>query len=121
MDVQVSSIHFEEAEGRGESVTKNVAYFFHCNGEYEHDAIKGVRIRLQNLAERHAYYAKVEVMTEMRDRAKSDQTIADFLTTPLPEVEKCLPDWQQVKANAAKKQGDGRSVASADSAGKTGQ
>ena len=81
IDVRVSSIHFEEAEPNRESVTRNVAYFFHCNGEYEYDAISGVRMRLQNLAERHAYYAKIEVMTEMRDRAKSDQTIADFLTT----------------------------------------
>ncbi|MBC8107860.1 MAG: exosortase-associated EpsI family protein [Anaerolineae bacterium] len=101
IDVRVSSIHFEEAEGRGAAITKNVAYFFHCNGEYEHDAISGVRMRLQNLAERHAYYAKIEVMTEMRDRAVSDQTLADFLTNALPEVENCLPDWQKVKASAA--------------------
>lgn len=101
IDVRVSSIHFEEAEGRGAAVTRNVAYFFHCNGEYEHDAISGVRMRLQNLAERHAYYAKIEVMTEMRDRTKSDQTLADFLTHALPEVENCLPDWQKVKASAA--------------------
>jgi hypothetical protein len=101
IDIRVSSIHFEEAEPNRESVTRNVAYFFHCNGEYEHDAISGVRMRLQNLAERHAYYAKIEVMTEMRDRAKSDETIADFLTNALPEVENCLPDWQKVKASAA--------------------
>jgi hypothetical protein len=110
IDITVSSIHFEEAEGGSrESITKNVAYFFHCNGEYEHDAIFGVRRRLQDLSERHAYYAKVEVMTEMRDRAKSDQTIADFLTSALPEVEQCLPDWQQVKAGES----SGKSVASA--------
>jgi hypothetical protein len=101
IDIKVSSIHFEEAEPNRESITKNVAYFFHCNGEYEHDAIFGVRARLQDLSERHAYYAKVEVMTEMRDRAKSDQTIADFLTSALPEVEQCLPDWKQVKAGEA--------------------
>ncbi|CAN5398201.1 hypothetical protein BH09PLA1_BH09PLA1_36760 [soil metagenome] len=101
IDVQVSSIHFEEAEGHGQAMTRNVAYFFHCNGGYEHDAISGVRMRLQNLAERHAYYAKIEVMTEMRDRAKSDATLADFLANALPEVETCLPDWQKVKASAA--------------------
>jgi hypothetical protein len=99
--VKVSSIHFEEAEPNVESTTKNVAYFFHCNGEYEYDAISGVRMRLQNLAERHAYYAKIEVMTEMRDREQSDATMSDFLTSALPEVENCLPDWQQVKASAA--------------------
>jgi len=96
--VTVSSIHFEDSvPGRG-SVTRNVAYFFHCNGGYEYDAISGVRIRLQNLAERHAYYAKIEVMTSMDDHQKSDQVIADFLTNALPEIEACLPDWQQVKA-----------------------
>ena len=100
VDVRVSSIHFEEAEAAAQAVTKNVAYFFHCNGEYEYDAIFGVRARLQDLSERHAYYAKIEVMTEMRDRAKSDATIADFLTSALPEVENCLPDWQKVKASA---------------------
>lgn len=101
IDVRVSSIHFEEAEPNVESTTKNVAYFFQCNGAYESDPI-GVRLRLQNLAERHAYYAKVEVMTEMRDRDKSDATMSDFLTSALPEIENCLPDWQQVKANAAR-------------------
>jgi hypothetical protein len=98
IDVKVSSIHFEEAEPNRASVTKNVAYFFQCNGAYEYDAIFGVRARLQDLSERHAYYAKIEVMTEMRDRARSDATLADFLTSALPEVENCLPDWQKVKA-----------------------
>jgi hypothetical protein len=116
IDVTVSSIHFEEAEARGaESVTKNVAYFFHCNGQYEHDAIWGVRTRLQDLSERHAYYAKVEVMTEMSDRAKSDQTMSDFLTHAMPEVEKCLPDWQQVKSNSGKTS-DGESASAGVSA-----
>jgi hypothetical protein len=93
----VSSIHFVDSTPARGSIPRNVAYFFHCNGQYKHDAITGVRMALQDLSERHAYYAKVETMTAMREPEKSDLTIQDFLQHLMPEVEKCLPDWQKLK------------------------
>jgi hypothetical protein len=79
-----------------------VGYFFQVNGNYEHDAINGVRWRLQKLTEKYAYYSKIELMLEKRDR--DDQTAEDaaveaftrFLTHAMPEMELILPDWQQV-------------------------
>ena len=100
----VTSIHFEDSTPQRGSVTRNVVYFFHCNGGFEHDAISGVRMRLQNLFERSAYYAKVEVMTEMSNRERSDATIRDFLCNLIPEVQRCLPDWEQVKARESGQQ-----------------
>ena len=41
---------------------RNVAYFFHANGVYTADPI-GVRVLLQDLRQRYAYYSKIELMT----------------------------------------------------------
>lgn len=101
-------IDFEDQSGRNR-VAKNVAYLFHVNGHYESDPL-GVRRRLQNLFERYGYYAKVELMTavpagvgEARERARqrSLASIEDLLTNLLPEVERCLPDWQALHAAPA--------------------
>jgi hypothetical protein len=74
---------------------RNVAYFFQVNGTYEHDSIKGVRLRLQNIFERHGYYAKIELATFLGDDTKKAQaTMADFLSFAMPEIEACLPDWR---------------------------
>jgi hypothetical protein len=80
-------------------VRKNVAYFFHVNGEYQSDP-KRVRMALQNLFQKHGYYAKVEVMVQ-GDREASAISMKDFLTQALPQVEKCLPDWSQYDGKGA--------------------
>ncbi len=95
LQTRVSSIHFEASHDDG-IPTRNVAYFFHCNGSYEHDAITGVRRKLQNLFERRAYYAKIEVLTLNSDYQKSDAVLQDFLSSALPEIEQCFPDWQKL-------------------------
>jgi hypothetical protein len=105
-DLQVCFINFEDQTPNRVSVPVNVAYFFQCNGSYEHDPIDGVRMRLQNLSERHGYYAKVELKTVMSDLNASKSTMADFLRYALPEIERCLPDWQAVKRS------EGQSAAS---------
>ena len=105
---------FEDQTGNGR-VSRNVAYFFHCNGEFEPSPV-GVRGRLQNLFEKHGYYAKVEFMadeplrpgvSDSERQASADRCTAamsDLLTVALPEIERCLPDWQALKqAEAAKK------------------
>ena len=108
---------FEDQTGRGR-MNRHVAYFFHCNGGYEPNPV-AVRVKLQNLFERHGYYAKVELMADEFARAvsgpaaeakraesakKVQAAMADLLTAALPEVERCLPDWKAVKAGAT---GDG--------------
>lgn len=109
-EIPVQLATFEDQTGHGR-VARNVAYFFHCNGGYEPSPV-GVRGKLQNLFERHGYYAKVELMTDdpgkPEARGKQEQgaqksvaAMADLLTVALPEIERCLPDWKQVKASVA--------------------
>jgi hypothetical protein len=91
-------INFEDQAGRSKAlITRNVAYFFHVNGRYESDPI-GVRVSLQDLFQRYGYYAKIELMTLLDDRAKAAEVMNDFLTHALPAVEECLPDWNKVIA-----------------------
>jgi Protein of unknown function (DUF3485) len=96
--VEVRYINFEDGTGRS-SVTRSVAYFFHVNGSFQ-SSPEAVRLHLQNLFERHGYYAKVEVMTLIDDKAKSAKVMEDFLSSVMPEVRKSLPDWEAVKSGA---------------------
>jgi hypothetical protein len=99
-DNTVRYISFEDATpGRG-AIQRNVAYFFHTNGQYEGSPL-GVRKRLANLFETHGYYAKIELMTLMRDRDDSAQLMNNVLEHLLPEVEKCLPDWEKLQRDLA--------------------
>jgi hypothetical protein len=97
-DKHVRFIRFEDQTPQRKAVTKNVAYFFHCNGEYVSDPL-AVRAHLQNLMERYWYYAKVELMmlTDLPDEAVRT-AMNDFLTSALPDIERVLPDWDAVKA-----------------------
>jgi hypothetical protein len=108
---------FEDQTGSGR-VSKNIGYFFHCNGAYAASPLD-VRYKLQRLTERHGYYAKVELMTvETGTRATiaaargdaaqkahgaeaAAASMTDLMTHALPELERCLPDWDAVKAGAA--------------------
>lgn len=107
---------FEDQTGRGR-MNRHVAYFFHCNGGYEPNPV-AVRVKLQNLFERHGYYAKVEIMADEPTRASAaavgteadakraasaknvQAAMADMLTEALPAVERCLPDWHALKSGA---------------------
>lgn len=104
-EVTVRFIEFEDQTSRG-ALNRCVAYFFHANGSYEDDP-KQVRVRLQDLRERCAYFAKIEVMTVLpprpgatendpfreADRQAAAAAMQSFLTAALPEIEKVLPDW----------------------------
>jgi hypothetical protein len=92
--VEVKFINFEDQTGVSQ-VTKSVAYFFHCNGNYQSDPLR-VRASLQNLLEKYGYYAKVELMTTESNREKSAAVMKDFLRSALPEIEKTLPDWNSL-------------------------
>jgi hypothetical protein len=87
-------INFEDQTGT-RRVPINVAYFFRVNDEYQSDPNR-VRLRLQRLSERYGFYAKVELMTLVRDRAKAATAMQDFLGHAMPEVSRSFPDWQQV-------------------------
>jgi len=110
---------FEDQTGRGRT-NRHVAYFFHCNGGFEPNPV-AVRVKLQNLFERHGYYAKVELMADdptkvstsspgeiEAGRAASAEKVkaamADLLAQAMPSVERCLPDWKAVKAGGASAQ-----------------
>jgi hypothetical protein len=96
-NLKVCFINFDDQTPSRSRLPVNVAYFFQCNGTYESDPIDGVRLRLQDLSERHGYYAKIELKTVMSDTNAAKSTMADFLRYALPEIERCLPDWQAVK------------------------
>ena len=94
--LEVRSVSFEDQTGVSQ-VIKNVCYFFHANGNYVSNPYE-VRMKLQDLRERYAYYLKVELMTMEKDRAKSTQVMVDFLRSALPEIEKTYPDWKALHA-----------------------
>jgi hypothetical protein len=99
-DVSFRLIHFEDQTARGR-VACDVGYLFHVDGVYESDSLV-VRNRLASLAERYGYYAKVELMTTAPPGRGQEQgprnvdSMVDFLTAALPELEKRLPDWRRV-------------------------
>jgi hypothetical protein len=106
--VEYRHLHFQDRTGAGR-VDRRVAYLFHVNGEYV-SSPAGVRTRLANLLQRHGYFAKVEVMTTTHNRPDgsavggpgadagraSVTAFEDLLAAALPEVERCLPDWDAV-------------------------
>jgi exosortase len=94
-DIEVRLIQFED-QTKSARPTRNVAYFFQVNGTYKSDSW-AVRGQLHSLFEKHNYFAKVELMTMVGDRAEAAGVMKDFLSSALPEIEKCLPDWQQVR------------------------
>lgn len=94
-------ITFEDQKGMTETQRLNVAYMFHANGHFEPDA-DNVRFALQNLRNRFAYYAKVEMMTIGDERESSGRAMDDFLGFLLPEYLKLLPDWNEVMSRPVK-------------------
>ena len=97
-------ITFEDNTGQ-QRVGRNVVYFFHTNGHYESSPLQ-VRRTLQNLLETHGYYLKVELMSTVSNPnnqpkpARVKEAMVDFLKEALPEIERCLPDFQKVKSQA---------------------
>ncbi len=98
--VGVRFINFEDQTAAGR-VRRRVAYFFFADGHYESDPI-GVRTTLQDLRFKHGFYSKIELMTILDDHDECQKVMTAFLTVALPEIEKCLPDWNSVEYSNVK-------------------
>jgi len=95
-DVEVRYINFEDQTGTSK-LPRSVSYFFHTNGKFVSSPLE-VRNQLANLFVKKGYYAKIETMTTIADTKISAAKTADFLSNALPEVTKCMPDWNKVVA-----------------------
>jgi Protein of unknown function (DUF3485) len=91
-------IVFEDTNQMRQSIARNVAYVFNCNGEYMSDSI-GVRRTLAALRERYGYYMKIEMHTLKATPQEASRAMNDLLASSLPEIERCLPDWQKLKSS----------------------
>jgi hypothetical protein len=95
-DVPLRVIKFGDPAGHTRPFA--VTYFFVANNTFVSSA-EGVRLQAFNMTDRYAYYCKVEVMPlgvgEMDQAAK---TVGQFLSYIMPEVMRCLPDWQKVRS-----------------------
>jgi hypothetical protein len=100
-DLEMRYVEFRDRD-RTSSRVSNVAYVFQVNGAYESDSLGGVRARMQDIFQKHVYYAKIELLMHLAGEPKVAQsTMADFLVYAMPEVEKCLPDWKAVTGQEA--------------------
>jgi len=96
-DIEVRYINFEDQTGTS-NVPRSIAYFFSVNGEFNSSPL-GVRQKLADLRERKAYYAKIEVMTTMDNIDEARRVMTDFLACAMPDIQRCLPDWDKVRTN----------------------
>jgi hypothetical protein len=94
----VRFVDFKDQSGKRQ-LTRNVAYFFQTQGAYESDPMRA-RFRMQNLAQRQTYFAKVELMSLLPERERSIEVMKDFLAVALPEIERCLPDFRNLSQAA---------------------
>lgn len=90
-NVGVRLIQFEDQIDSRQSHPRQVSYFFQVNGYYENDPIFGVRKRLQNLFDRDAYFAKIELVTDVKDTDAAALVMTDFLQHAMPDIERVLP------------------------------
>jgi hypothetical protein len=99
--LQLRFINFEDQTGAGR-VTRRVAYCFFTDGHFESDPV-GVRTTLADLRTKHGFYSKIELMTIIPDHDRCERVLSDFLTSAMPEIQKCYPDWNSVEYPGVKK------------------
>ena len=83
-----------------------VAYCYFVNGREETEAWR-VRSVLMNLFERSAWYAKIEITTDLADASESRRVLSDFLRSALPEIEQCLPPMRSAKDRLSPREASG--------------
>lgn len=87
--LNVRVVHLINDTPNAESA-RYVTYCYFANGQEESEAWR-VRGVLMNIFARSAWYAKIEVTTDLTDPGESRRVLSDFLGSALPEIEKCLP------------------------------
>jgi hypothetical protein len=98
--LELRYINFEDQAGQ--RLTRRVAYCFYTNGHFESDPV-GVRTTLADLRTRHGFYSKIELMATIPDHDRCERVMTDFLTSAMPEIQKCYPDWNSVEVGGVKK------------------
>ena len=98
-EIDVRYINFEDQTGAS-NIPRSIVYFFHANGQFVSSPL-AVREKLANLLEKKGYYAKIECMTTVESSQESARVMTDFLTGALPEIFKCMPDWNKENAGGA--------------------
>lgn len=98
-NVELRYINFEDQTGTS-NVPRSISYFFHVNGGFDSSPL-GVRQKLAYLWEKKAYYAKIETMTTIADEKESARVMTDFLTGAMPEIQRCMPDWERESGRTA--------------------
>ena len=91
--IQLRFINFEDQTGTS-NIPRSIAYFFHVNGEFACSPLD-VRGKLATLWEKKAYYAKIETMNTLENSEESARVTTDFLTAAMPEIIRCMPDWEK--------------------------
>ena len=82
------------------SAPEYVLYFFVANGKYlpNPDLVRWMGF---NLTDRYSYYCKVEMGMGVVEPEVAVDRASRFLSTMLPEIMACLPDWQQLQRSGA--------------------
>ena len=87
-------------ESRADSISGgracNVAYGFQVNGQWTSSSDEVRRI-LQDLTCKYAYYAKVELKSDLQDRKAAASVMQRFAAAATPEIDKLLPNWNEYK------------------------
>ena len=106
-------VHIFRFKPRSDAPDQSVFYFFMANGR-AFGSKEDVRLSAINIRDRYAYYCKIEVMPGrlarhpdtgrwvfaggMSEREAAIQALSRFLAAGLPEILRCLPDWNDVRA-----------------------
>jgi hypothetical protein len=102
-DISVRYINFEDQNSPSNNavpITRSICYFFQANGDYVSSPLD-VRQKLANLMERKGYYTKIECMTTVDNPQQAAKVMQDFLIGALPEIHKCMPDWEKVHSDGS--------------------
>ena len=96
-DIAVPGSLFRYAPPEGGEV-QNVFYFFVANGTYRNSSY-ALRLAGFDPRDTYSYFCKVEMhIPGVTDPAVAQRRAEAFLSVMLPEIMRCLPDWQAVKA-----------------------
>lgn len=99
---------FAPRTGDSELDHQNVFYFFAANGKFM-PSPDDVRVDALDIRQRYSYYCKIEVgvfalnekdaelQHRLADPTEALKVANDFLTSTMPEILACLPDWREVE------------------------